>query len=178
MKEMILGTVGFGTLGCFSVFIILSCFGIHLQMSGEMDVIASLTNNGAPATIIAIVSTLPGAKIFKAAMLVCIVLFTATTYDATSGTLASVSQTKLDKNGDSKPWLRLLWAFFLVALPTGFILAGSPLKAIQTITVIFALPCSVICIMLASSFVKMVKSDIESKRYDMEKGIYNENGVN
>ena len=112
-----------------------------------------------------------------ALLLIIIVLFVATTYDATSGVLASVSQTRLDKNGESKPWLRLLWAFFLVALPSGFIIGGSPLRAIQTITVIFALPCSVICIILAWSYVKMVKQDTADKKYSVESGVYNEKGL-
>lgn len=107
-----------------------------------------------------------------AILLVVIVLFAATTYDATSGVLASVSQTRLDKNGESKRWLRLLWAIFLVCMPVGFILAGSPLTAIQTIVIIFALPCTLICIALVVSFFKMVKNDIADGKYDMETGIY------
>lgn len=172
LKEMILGTVGFGSLGCFSVFMVLSCYGIKLHMDGVLNVIDLLATKGAPYTIIEIIETLPVAPVFLLLVLVIIVLFVATTYDATSGVLASVSQTRLDKNGESKKWLRLLWAFMLVCLPVGFILANSPLRAIQTIVIIFALPCSFVCVLLGASFFKMVKSDVASGRYDMEKGIY------
>lgn len=177
MREMILGTVTFGSAGCFAVFMVLSSFGIHLHMNGTLDLVSSLDSLGAPATIIEIIKNLPVSRLFMALLLIIIVLFVATTYDATSGVLASVSQTRLDKNGESKPWLRLLWAFFLVALPSGFIIGGSPLRAIQTITVIFALPCSVICIILAWSYVKMVKQDTADKKYSIESGVYNEKGL-
>lgn len=165
MREMILGTVGFGSLGCFAVFIILSSYGIKLHMDGVLDVVALLNNSGAPATIIAILDTLPFSTIFQVLILIAIVLFAATTYDATSGVLASVSQTRLDKNGESKKWLRLLWAFLLVTLPVGFIIAGSPLRAIQTIVILFALPIIVVCVILAISFFKMVDKDVENGTY-------------
>lgn len=172
LKQMILGTVGFGSMGCFVVFLILSSFGIKTHMEGTLDLITLLNTEGAPTTIITLLGQLPLSKIVMAILLVVIVLFAATTYDATSGVLASVSQTRLDKNGESKRWLRLLWAIFLVCMPVGFILAGSPLTAIQTIVIIFALPCTLICIALVVSFFKMVKNDIADGKYDMETGIY------
>ena len=177
MKGMIIGTVGFGSLGVFAVFMILSGFGIKLHMEGTINLVESLATVGAPNTIIAIISTLPMPKLFMGLILTCMVLFVATTYDATSGVLASVSQTKLNKNGESKKWLRLVWAFGLVALPSGFILADSPLTAVQTIVVIFALPCTVVCIALAYSFIKMVDSDVENGKFSFETGIYNKDGV-
>lgn len=177
MREMIGGTVLFGTLGCFSVFMILGCFGIKLHMDGVIDAATAMDTIGPTGTIMLILEQLPFTKIFCVVILVVMVLFSATTYDATSGVLASVSQTRLDKNGESKRWLRLLWAACLVALPVGFVLAGSPLSAIQSVIVIFALPCSVVCIILVISFFKMVKSDIAAKRYDLETGVYNENGI-
>ena len=97
--------------------------------------------------------------------LIVIVLFSATTYDATSGVLASVSQYQLDEKGEAKPWLRLLWAGLLVMLPAGFIMSGSQLGPLQTITIIFALPVTVICIITVISFFKMVKQDVAEGKF-------------
>jgi len=98
-------------------------------------------------------------------ILIVIVLFSATTYDATSGVLAGVSMHALDANGESKPWLRLLWAGLLVCLPAGFIISGSPLGPLQTITIIFALPVTLICIVTVVSFFKMVKEDVATGKF-------------
>ncbi len=73
--------------------------------------------------------------------------------------------------------MRLVWAGALVAMPSGFILAGSPLTAIQTIVIIFALPCTFICIALVKSFVNMVNDDVADEKYSFETGYYNENGL-
>ncbi len=169
MGQMIAGTVCFGTLGCFTVFEVLGGYGMYQQFNGGVDVVTSLSENGAPNTIINILSTLPGGTVVLGIILVIIVLFSATTYDATSGVLAGVSQYELDENGESKPWLRLLWAFLLVVLPMGFIISGSPLKPLQTIVIIFALPLTFIMIITVVSFFKMVKKDVEEGKFQLPK---------
>lgn len=175
--QMIIGTIASLSVGCIFVFLILGSFGINLHMTGQMDMIQTLADNGSAYTVIALLDTLPGATIFKALILVIMVAFVVTTYDATSGVLASVSQTRVDESGDSKRWLRLVWAAALVALPSGFIMAGSPLTAIQTIVIICALPCTFICIALYKSFFSMVKKDEAEGKYSIKTGYYNENGL-
>lgn len=177
IKQMILGTVGSLSVGCIFVFLILSSFGINMHMTGEMDLIASLNEAGGPYTIISMIDTLPAAGVFKAVILFVMIAFVVTTYDATSGVLASVSQTRVDESGESKRWLRLVWAAGLVALPTGFILAGSPLTAIQTIVIICALPCTFVCIALVKSFIGMVKQDEKDGKFSLKTGWYNKNGL-
>ena len=162
MKQMILGSVGFGSLGCFTVFQILGGYGMYMNSTGVIDVVKMQAEFGDAQTIVGILSTLPGSTVILALVLVVIVLFSATTYDATSGVLAAVSQHELDENGESKPWLRLLWAGMLVMLPAGFIISGSQLGPLQTITIIFALPVTFICIITVFSFFKMVKADLEA----------------
>lgn len=177
IKQMIIGTVASLSVGCIFVFLILGSFGINLHMTGQLDLIRSLNENGGAYTIISLLDTLPAATAFKAVILLVMVAFVVTTYDATSGVLASVSQTSLDETGESKKWLRLVWAAGLVALPSGFVLAGSPLTAIQTIVIICALPCTFVCIVLVKSFVGMVKQDEQDGKYSFKTGIYNKDGL-
>lgn len=169
MAQMIAGTVGFGSLGCFFVFEILGGYGMYLNSTGAIDVLKMQAEMGDAQTIVGILSTLPGGSVLLAVILVVIVLFSATTYDATSGVLAAVSQHQLDENGESKPWLRLLWAGMLVLLPAGFIMSGSQLGPLQTITIIFALPVTIICIITVISFFKMVKQDIAAGTFELPK---------
>lgn len=169
MAQMIAGTVGFGSLGCFTVFQILGGYGMFMNSSGAIDVVKMQAEQGDAQTIVNILSTLPGGVFVLALVLIAIVLFSATTYDATSGVLASVSQYQLDENGESKPWLRLLWAGLLVMLPAGFIISGSQLGPLQTITIIFALPVTIICIITVLSFFKMVKEDVKNGTYVLPK---------
>lgn len=169
MAQMIAGSVGFGSLGCFTVFQVLGGYGMHLNSTGVIDVVKMQAEEGDAQTIVNILQTVPGGSILLVVVLVVIVLFSATTYDATSGVLAGVSQYQLDENGESKPWLRLVWAGLLVMLPAGFIISGSQLGPLQTITIIFALPVTFICILTVVSFFKMVKQDVAAGIFELPK---------
>jgi BCCT family betaine/carnitine transporter len=166
MAQMIAGTVGFGSLGCFSVFEILGGYGMFMNSSGAIDMVANQATLGDAGAIVALFQTLPMEKLMLILIMIVIILFSATTYDATSGILADVSMHALDENGQSKPWLRLLWAGLLVCLPAGFIISGSQLGPLQTITIIFALPVTIICIMTVISFFRMVKEDVAAGKFE------------
>lgn len=167
MRQMIAGTVGFGSLGCFSVFQVLGGYGMFQNTNGAIDVVKMQAELGDAGTVVGILSNLPGGILPLVLLTIVIILFSATTYDATSGVLAGVSQYRLDENGQSKPWLRLVWAGLLVLLPAGFIISGSPLGPLQTVTIIFALPVSVICIITVISFFKMVKQDVAAGVFEL-----------
>src|SRR5699024_9633150 len=63
IREMILGTMIYGTIGCILFFGILGNFGLYLQLSGSFDVISHMNEFGAPAAIIAILHQLPLANL-------------------------------------------------------------------------------------------------------------------
>lgn len=160
IKNMLLGALGFGTLGCTMFFIVLGNFGLDLQLRGIMDVVTSLGENGGPQTVINMFSTLPAGGIVVLIIAVISIVFMATTFDSASYILAASSQKKIGQNEDPQRWLRLLWAFSIALVPIGFMLMDSPLKVLQTASVISALPVSIIVIMTAISFVKMVRKDV------------------
>lgn len=161
IREMVLGAIVFGSLGCFIFFAVFGNFGLSLQLSGEMDLVKSLSEVGAPKTIVKMLTSLPLGNVIIFLVSILVTLYLATTYDATSHILASNTQVSLSEDGNPKKWLRLLWAFCVSLIPLGFILISSPLLPLQTISIIFALPVSVIVILTAISFIKMVDKDIK-----------------
>ena len=169
MREMIVGTVGYGTLGCFTVFAALQGHGMYKDHIGAIDVVESMQTIGAPETIVNILETLPFSTLVLVVTFAVLLVFSATTYDAVSGVLASVSQYSLDESGEAKPWLRLLWAFMLILLPLGFIISGSQLRALQTIVIVFALPLTFVMIITVISFFKMIKADVNDGKYVLPK---------
>jgi len=95
------------------------------------------------------------------------IVFMATTFDSASYILASVSQYELKQDEDPQRWLRLLWAFSLALVPIGFMLMGSPLSVLQTASIVAALPVSVIVVITAFSYIKMVNEDMgDTKKSD------------
>ncbi|MGR5470418.1 BCCT family transporter, partial [Vibrio astriarenae] len=59
IKQMVSGSIFFGSLGCFLFFMILGNYGLSLQLSGELDVVGILNAEGATTAIFAMLDALP-----------------------------------------------------------------------------------------------------------------------
>ena len=159
VKQMVMGSLLFGSLGCMAFFGVLGNYGLKLQIDGVFDVIGSLKANGAPDTIVQIIHTLPLGGIAVALVGILCTVFAATSYDSASYIIAANSQ-KYVQNGESVPWLRLFWAFGLCLIPIGFIMLDASLATLQTATLVLSIPVVSVVIMAGFSFTKMVKEDI------------------
>ncbi|MFC4559227.1 BCCT family transporter [Virgibacillus kekensis] len=164
IREMVLGTMIYGTLGCVLFFGIMGNFGLYLQLTGQLDVIGFMNQYGAPAAIIEILHQLPMADVMVALFTILAVLFLATTFDSSSYILAAVVQ----KEVQSEPirWNRLFWAFTLCLLPLVLMFVGD-LETLQTASIVAGFPVIFIMFLLAWSFMKASNTDIhESKNYE------------
>lgn len=160
IKQMVMGSLFYGSLGCFLFFGVLGNYGLSLQVDGTLDVMNLLNTIGAPMTIIAILETLPFPKLVIGTVGVLCIIFAATSYDSASYIIAANTQTTVD--GEPKRWLRVLWAFGLALIPMGFILLEAPLSTLQTATLVLSVPVAFIVISSTFSFTRMVKEDIKS----------------
>ncbi|MYL46158.1 BCCT family transporter [Virgibacillus halodenitrificans] len=161
IKEMILGTMIYGTIGSLLFFGIMGNFGLYLQLSGAFDVIGFMNEFGAPAAIIAILHQLPMSSIIVGIFTVLAIVFLATTFDSSSYILASVVQ----KTVQSEPlkWNRLFWAFTLCLLPLVLMFIGD-LEVLQTASIVAGFPVIFIMFLLAWSFLKASNNDIRASK--------------
>jgi len=162
LKQMILGSVLYGTLGCALVFIILGNFAMYLEINNIVPLIDILNKHGAPAAIMAMLGSLPLPKFITTIFTLTAIIFLSTTFDSSSYSLAAVTQSKVVN--DPEKWNRLFWAFALAILPVALMLIGG-LKALQTASIIVALPIILVMIIMSISFVKMVKRDRKKKTF-------------
>ncbi|WP_077329506.1 BCCT family transporter [Virgibacillus siamensis] len=163
IREMIFGTMIYGTIGCILFFGIMGNFGLYLQLTGSFDVIGFMNEYGAPAAIIAILHQLPISNVVVALFTILAIIFLATTFDSSSYILAAVVQ----KEVQSEPlrWNRLFWAFSLCLLPLALMFVGD-LETLQTASIVAGFPVIFIMGLLAWSFMKASNTDIrESKDY-------------
>ncbi|GAB7219723.1 BCCT family transporter [Vibrio comitans] len=157
IKQMVVGSIFYGSLGCFLFFIVLGNYSLSLQLTGELDVVSILNQSGAPAAIFATLDTLPmGTMVIGVFTLLC-VIFTATSFDSISYILASVVQN--DVTEEPMRWNRLFWAFTLSFLPTVLMFMGG-LSTLQTAAIVGGLPLLFISVMLMVSFVRAATLDI------------------
>jgi len=160
VKTVILGSMIFGTMGCAIIFVVFGNLGLHLQLTGELDVIGLLNSKGGPIAIISVLETLTFNKLIILGFSVAATVFTATTFDSVSYILASVTTKQLYQGQEPAKWNRLFWAFALGFIPMALLVIDGPLYAIQTVSIITALPIVLIMCLLIASFKKMVDEDL------------------
>ncbi|GGF24590.1 transporter [Halobacillus andaensis] len=159
IRQMVLGTMIYGTLGCILFFGIMGNFGLYMQLTGQLDVIGFLDTNGAPATIIEIMNQLPLAKFIVLIFTILAIIFLATTFDSSSYILAAVVQKKVE--GEPLRWNRLFWAFALCIMPLTLMFLGG-LETLQTASIVGGFPLIFIMFLLAWSFMKASNTDIRA----------------
>ncbi|RWZ58180.1 BCCT family transporter [Halobacillus fulvus] len=159
VRQMVLGTMVYGTFGSILFFGIMGNFGLYLQLTGGFDVIAYLNEYGAPATIIEVINQLPLARVMVLAFTVLALIFLATTFDSSSYILASVVQKNVE--GEPLRWNRLFWAFSLCIMPLALLYLGG-LSTLQTASIVGGFPLIFIMFLLAWSFMRASNQDIQA----------------
>ncbi|GAL04606.1 choline-glycine betaine transporter [Photobacterium aphoticum] len=157
IKQMVSGSIFFGSMGCALYFMILGNFGLSLQLSGQLDVVSILNNEGPTRAIFMILEQLPMSTMVIAVFTILCIIFTATTFDSISFILASVVQNNVTE--DPLRWNRLFWAFTLSLMPSILMFMGG-LATLQTAAIVGGLPLLVIAVMLMISGVKAATLDL------------------
>ncbi|MFV0576907.1 MAG: BCCT family transporter [Vibrio sp.] len=157
IKQMVAGSIFFGSLGCFLFFMVLGNYGLSLQLTGAVDVVGILQNQGATAAIFATLEHLPMSTLVIAVFTILCVIFTATTFDSISYILASVVQNNVTE--EPMRWNRLFWAFTLSFMPAVLMFMGG-LATLQTAAIVGGLPLIAISVMLMIATVKAASLDL------------------
>ena len=158
IRQIILGTIGFGSVGCLIFFGILGNYALDLELTGQLAVV-EMVSNGEPAkAIISVIGTVvPYLNISIVIFCLMSVIFMATSFDSTSYTLASCATKELPANRDPKRWQRLFWAFALLILPISLMYVGG-LESLKIAVLISAFPLIFVYILLSVSLYKNLKS--------------------
>ncbi|MGO1300222.1 MAG: BCCT family transporter [Staphylococcus equorum] len=159
MKEVVLGTIIYGTLGCMLFFGIFGNYAVYLQITGAFDVVQNLNTHGTEATIIEVLHQLPFPNLVIILFLISAVLFLATTFDSGSYILAVASQKKVV--GEPLKANRLYWAFALCLLPFALMLVGGErsLEVLKTASLLASVPVLIVFVMMMISFLRTLNED-------------------
>ena len=161
IRQVVIGELVYGSLGCWVFFAIWGGYAIHLQTSGTLDVYSILKSSGwsNDVTIVAILNSMPGGKyIFIPVFTILCSIFLATTLNSAAYTLSS--QVTRNLSGDQEPprWNRTLWGLLLGLLALGLLSTGA-LKAVQLSSIVVALPLIPVLILMVFSLMKWLKED-------------------
>jgi BCCT family betaine/carnitine transporter len=140
VRQVVLGPVILASLGCGCFYMIFGNFGLHLQATGQLDVVGLLRSMKGASAIMAIADHLPLAPAYKLAFALVTAISMATTFDAVSFALAATTTAKLTPEEEPARWNRLFWALSLALIPTGILLIDGPLSVLQTASIVVGLP--------------------------------------
>ena len=157
IRSMVMGSMFYGTFGCFLFFMVLGNYGLYLQLSGQLDVINILNTQTPTAAIFAMLNQLPLSYFVIAVYTVLAIIFTATTFDSISYILASVVQKKVDD--EPMRWNRMFWACALSVMPIALLLLGG-LETLQTASIVGGAPLLPVALLLCISVVKAARYDL------------------
>ena len=158
IRQIVFGTVGFGTLGSAVFYIILGNFALSQELNGLVPVTEMVSNGQTPEAIVTVIASLPAGKIMLAFFCIVGLILMSTSFDSTSYALASCATQELELTEDPVRWHRLFWAFALVLLPVGLIYVGG-LDSLKTAVLISALPLVVVFIIMAVALVRSLRED-------------------
>ncbi len=157
-KEIILAVCLAGPLGCALFFGIFGNSSMYLQLNKIFPVVQTMNDVGAPAAIVGSITALPLAIVIL--ILFCILgfVYSATTVDSSAYTIAAVASKDLRPDQEPRPWNRIFWALALGGMALVLMNIGG-LKALQTTSLIVALPLMIIIVISVISLFKWLKED-------------------
>lgn len=140
LRDLILVLVGAGTLGTCIIFGVCGTFTMDLMNTGALDAVAYI-KSGQPTTLVTeIFNHTPFPSVMTLVYLVTMVLFTVTTLDGTSYSLASIATKRLDKDANVSPMFRLFWCLLLTVIPIIFLLINAQLNILKSFPVLIIVP--------------------------------------
>lgn len=158
IRQMVLGILLWGSLGCISFLSICGAYALELELSGTLAVTELLNSSGIPATVVAIVETLPFSQLALFAFTLLSFVFLATTLDSSAYVLASISTRNLSGDQEPSKGNRLAWAFALAFIAVGLLFANG-LDTVKSLTIILALPLTVILFLIFRALTRALSKD-------------------
>ena len=130
-------------------------YSLYLQKMGILDVAGILESQGQSAAVAAILQTRPLPKLIMIAVCVLCFIYLATTIDSCAYVLAGTTTKSIGRKEEPARWNRICWALIFCALSVGLMIIGG-LQAIQSVSIIAALPLIGVMFLLILSVIKML----------------------
>lgn len=164
IRQVVLGMVGYGSLGCALFYMILGNYALNLELTGVLKTTEIIKEFGTAQAVVEVVKTLPGGKFTIAIYGFITLIFLATMFDSGSYSLATVTLREFKEGQEPTRCFRLFWALAIAVLPITLLFIGG-LKALQTASLVGAFPLIFILFIMAVSFAKDVMRDDPARAY-------------
>ena len=162
LKQVLLGQMIWGSLGCCTFLGILGGYSLYLQKHGIVDLVSIVKNEGNGKAVLAIMQTLPLSKVFIVVLIILCFVFLATTIDSTAMVLGSATSKGLHPDEDPHLYNRFSWALAIFALAIALSFTGG-LQLVQRFAIVLGFPLIFITGLMSASVLKAMKEDYGNK---------------
>ena len=155
-RQVILGTVFGGSLGCWAGFAVLGNTALakieegHGPLVSLLDEAKTPTAVDGPMVVVELLASLPFSEVIFPLFFILAFIFVATSLDSAAFTLASAASQDLPPEGQPPRWHRLTWAFVLAAVALSLMYIGG-LKVLQAASVLVGLPLLFVMVLMMLS---------------------------
>ncbi|MCV2355974.1 BCCT family transporter [Paucibacter sp. B2R-40] len=158
IKEFILGTMLAPTLAACLWFSVFGGTALHLQIFEGVPIGAAVQADVSTA-LFSMFDALPLGGLMSLAATVLVVVFFIT-----SGDSATLVLSVMSSGGKDKPHAasKLMWGLLVAAIAASLISVGG-VSALQTATIVFALPFTLVLVLLAIALWRGVRADYEAQ---------------
>lgn len=164
IKNTIIGGYGWGLAGTFTSFIILGNYGLAQQMKHGLDVSGYIAEGGDYSqAIMKIFDTLPLTSMGLILLVITMVAFYSTTFDALTMVVSSYSYKELEVDAEPDKRVRTFWAVMFIILPIALIFSENSMYSLQSVSIIAAFPIGFIVLLIVASFFKDAKEYLKNK---------------
>ena len=160
IREIVMGGLIAGSLGCMVFYMILPGMGINMQMTGQVDLMSIMSEQGRGAVVYAMLEQMPLGTLFVFAFGLITLISYITGHCAVGYSLAAATQYEIAENEDPAHWNIAFWLILagVVSLALYFINPES-LKPLQTVSILTGFPLCFVIAIVAKSFIKQINID-------------------
>ena len=158
IREFILGTVLAPTLAAFVWFSVFGGTALHLEIMQGVPIAAAVSADVSTA-LFALFQALPWGAVMSFVATILVLIFFVTSGDSAALVLGMMS-TGGNENPSSR--IKVVWGVLISGIAISLLLAGG-VKAVQTATIVFALPFTAVILLMALALWRGVKEDWEAE---------------
>jgi BCCT family betaine/carnitine transporter len=160
IRQVVIGGLTAGSLGCMLFYMILPNFGIDLQLRGVADLVSVLNDKGRGGVVVEMFSHMPGSWFWVSLFTLICLLSYITGHVAVGYSLAAASEKKLQGDQEPQKWNMAFWLVLAGGVSLGlYLLNKEALQPLQTVSIITGFPICFAITILIMSFMKQLKRD-------------------
>ncbi|MBA4195811.1 MAG: glycine/betaine ABC transporter permease, partial [Comamonadaceae bacterium] len=158
IREFVLGTVLVPTLAAFVWFSVFGGTALHMEIMQGVPMAEAVKADVAGA-LFALFDALPAGTLMAAVATVLVLVFFVTSGDSAVLVLGTMST---GGQADPSARVKVVWGLLVSGMAVALLLAGG-VKAVQTATIVFALPFTAVVVLMAVALWRAVQEDGEAE---------------